>query len=103
MPALTAIEETLAALHDDMTKARAYAMSDAGQRLLRERAADGVTRLDTKTVHRLSTGYAAAWQTLDDWLEGEAAHTAFRHALRDVPRLTRRRVTALRDGKRLRI
>ncbi|MEU5471766.1 hypothetical protein [Streptomyces lydicus] len=103
VPALTAIEETLAALHDDMTKARAYAMSDAGQRLLRERAADGVTRLDTKTVHRLSTGYAAAWQTLDDWLEGEAAHTAFRHALRDVPRLTRRRVTALRDGKRLRI
>ncbi|WP_310719448.1 hypothetical protein [Streptomyces lydicus] len=103
VPALTAIEETLTALHDDMTKARAYAMSDAGQRLLRERAADGVTRLDTKTVHRLSTGYAAAWQTLDDWLEGEAAHTAFRHALRDVPRLTRRRVTALRGGKRLRI
>ncbi|MFI0155602.1 tetratricopeptide repeat protein [Streptomyces lydicus] len=97
------IEQTLAALHHDMQKARAFAMSDAGQRLLRERAADGVTRLDTKTVHRLSTGYAAAWQTLDDWLEGEAAHTAFRHALRDVPRLTRRRVTALRDGKRLRI
>ncbi|MGA5199492.1 hypothetical protein, partial [Streptomyces exfoliatus] len=103
LPDLGEIEKTLAALHDDMKKARAYAMSNAGQRLLRARAAAGVTRLDTKTVQRLSTGYAAAWQTLDDWLEGEAAHTAFRHALRDVPRLTRRRVTALRDGKRLRI
>ncbi|WP_164492743.1 tetratricopeptide repeat protein [Streptomyces lydicus] len=103
LPAPGEIEKTLAALHHDMEKARAYAMSNAGQRLLRERAADGVTRLETKTVRRLSTGYAAAWQTLDDWLEGETGHTAFRHALRDVPRLTRRRVTALRDGKRLRI
>ncbi|WP_310727740.1 hypothetical protein [Streptomyces sp. N2A] len=85
------------------TSRRPYVNCHKGQRVLRDAAADGVTRLDARTIQRLSTGYAAAWQTLDDWLEGEARHRAFRQAVSDVPHLTRRRVTALREARTLRI
>ncbi|GAB7032678.1 hypothetical protein AB0G35_31450 [Streptomyces sp. NPDC021749] len=108
------IEKSLTTLQHDLERRRAlarasgaldrpYANCQRGQRVLREAAANGVTRLDAKVVQRLSTGYAAAWQTLDDWLAGEADHRAFSQAVKDVPQLTRRRVTALREARTLRI
>ncbi|MFE0376464.1 tetratricopeptide repeat protein [Streptomyces inhibens] len=95
------IVRTLAVLTHDMGRTHAsarwrvaratpYSNSQKGQGILREAAADGVARLDARTVRALSTGYAAAWQTLDDWLEGEVKHSPFRQAARHVPRLTRR-------------
>lgn len=77
--------------------------SDEGQRILREAAVDGVDQLGTRTVRRLSTKYAAAWQTLDDWLEEETRESAFQQALSAIPQLTRRPVSPLHDGKYLRI
>ncbi|BDM73826.1 hypothetical protein HEK616_73130 [Streptomyces nigrescens] len=108
------IEKTLTALQRDLEGRRGLARANGflgrpftncqqGQQVLRAAATDGVTQLSAKRVQRLSTGYAAAWQTLDDWLEGEASHEAFRQALTDVPQLTRRRVTALREARTLRI
>lgn len=107
------IEEKLTALQYDLevplVLARAsdalddrpYTDCQQGQQVLREAATDGMTRLDARTIQQLTTGYAAAWQTLDDWLEGEAGHRAFRQAVSDVPQLTRRRVTTLHGGKTL--
>ncbi|MER6305108.1 hypothetical protein [Streptomyces sp. NPDC001657] len=108
------IEKRLTALQRDLerrwvvfrspgTPSRPYGNCHKGQRVLREAAADGVTRLDARAIQRLATGYAAAWQTLDDWLAHEAKHRAFRQAVSDVPQLTRRRVTALREARTLRI
>ncbi|UKY51054.1 tetratricopeptide repeat protein [Streptomyces inhibens] len=99
------IRRRLAALQHAMevTDTDIRSTSDEGQRILREAAVEGVAQLGPKTVRRLSTGYAAVWQTLDDWLEEEARQWAFRQALSDVPHLTRRGVTALHDKKGLRI
>ncbi|REK88341.1 hypothetical protein DY245_21690 [Streptomyces inhibens] len=88
-PGPTKVENALATLNRDIATAHAYSTSDQGQKLLRERAADGVARLDAPTIRQLSMGYAAAWQTLDDWLEREVDHRQFRKALGRVPQLTR--------------
>ncbi|MGP8300936.1 hypothetical protein ACTPOK_24040 [Streptomyces inhibens] len=95
------IKKTLAELNRDMEMARTYSTSNEGQKLLRERAADGMAQLDTKTIRKLSTGYAAAWQTLEDWLEQEVDHEPFCHALEDVPELTRRAPAAAHGRRKL--
>ncbi|MFI0711035.1 tetratricopeptide repeat protein [Streptomyces inhibens] len=106
------IDRTLAVLTRDMGRTHAparwrvpratpYSNSQKGQGILREAAADGVARLDAETVRALSTGYAAAWQTLDDWLEGEVKHSPFRQAARHVPRLTRRPPSGTRGRRKL--
>ncbi|MFI6766389.1 hypothetical protein [Streptomyces sp. NPDC050355] len=101
LPDAEKIHQTLSDLKRDVDAEDAHSLSDEGQRVLREAAADGVARLNARTVRLLSTGYAAAWQTLDDWLEREVEdHRPFRQALEDVPQLTRR-VPTPPHGRRL--
>ncbi|MGW1376583.1 tetratricopeptide repeat protein [Streptomyces sp. NPDC002446] len=99
LPEAKEVHRALSELKHDMQAEDAHSLSDEGQRVLREAAADGVTRLNARTVRALSTGYAAAWQTLDDWLEQEVGHQPFRQALEDVPELTRR-TTSVPHGRR---
>ncbi|MFE1776980.1 tetratricopeptide repeat protein [Streptomyces sp. NPDC059008] len=101
LPDAGKIHRTLSDLKQDMDAEDAHSLSDEGQRVLREAAADGVTRLNARTTRLLATGYAAAWQTLDDCLELEVQdHQPFRQALKDVPQLTRR-VPTPPHGRRL--
>ncbi|MEU9119638.1 hypothetical protein AB0C96_07225 [Streptomyces sp. NPDC048506] len=97
------IDRTLDVLKHDMEAAHTYSTRDHSQRLLRERAADGVAELSAGTLHALSAGYAAAWQTLDDWLERETGHDVFRQALDNVPHLTRRLAPTGPAGRKLSI
>ncbi|MBT2525116.1 tetratricopeptide repeat protein [Streptomyces sp. ISL-99] len=80
-----------------------YPNSLEGQRILRNAAVDGVARLDLMAVRRLSTGYAAAWQTLGDWLASEASERLFRQALGKVPQLTRRFFWEVTDGRKVQV
>ncbi|MBT2400523.1 hypothetical protein [Streptomyces sp. ISL-100] len=80
-----------------------YPNSLEGQRILRNAAADGVARLDVMAVRRLSTGYAAAWQTLGDWLASEVSERLFRQALGKVPQLTRRFFWEVTDGRKVQV
>jgi hypothetical protein len=52
--------------------------------------ADGLTRLSTKTVRKLSVRYASTWQRLGDRLELPGSQKSFSQAVGDVPQLARR-------------
>ncbi|TJZ51903.1 hypothetical protein FCH28_18755 [Streptomyces piniterrae] len=95
LPSSDVIDRRLALLKRYLDATRTSTTSDDGQRILRDAGADGVARLNARTIRELSTGYAAAWQTLDDWLREESAYKSFRDALDNVPLLTRRSPSTL--------
>ncbi|MFH9065159.1 tetratricopeptide repeat protein [Streptomyces coeruleorubidus] len=69
-----------------------HSNSQESQWVLRAAAADGVARLEMWSVRKLCTGYAAAWQTLGDWLAEKVSEQPFRLALGKVPQFTRRAI-----------
>ncbi|OEJ38322.1 hypothetical protein AR457_27305 [Streptomyces agglomeratus] len=82
--------------------------SRQGQDVLREATANGVARLSRASVRKLATGYSALWQTLGEWLgPADRGEEPFLHALKGVPRPTRRRRASRRsivlDPTRVRI
>lgn len=79
-----------------------YSNSQAGQRVLRDAAADGLTWLNAKAVRKIAVRYAATWQRLSDWLELSESQKPFSQAVGKVPQLTRRSLSRA-DNRKLSI
>ncbi|MFD9504201.1 tetratricopeptide repeat protein [Streptomyces sp. NPDC060035] len=76
--------------------------SRQGQDVLLTATADGVAPLSREAVHRLSSGYAAVWQTLGEWLgQGHGDERSFHKALGRVPQPTRRRRAVVRRQRKI--
>jgi tetratricopeptide (TPR) repeat protein len=78
-----------------------YLITQRGQEVLREAAADGVAYLKRRTVRKLCSGYCAAWQTLGEWLARDRGEKPFCDALENVPQPTRRRRLAISDPRKV--
>jgi len=100
------IDERLESLERDLErdvekKDSPYLNSKIGEEVLREATADGVTRLRSRAVRKLCSGYSAAWQTLGEWLARDRSERPFLEALGRVPQPTRQLRSALRDRRKV--
>ncbi|MET7615905.1 tetratricopeptide repeat protein [Streptomyces sp. NPDC005408] len=102
-PSSEDIDELLKSVKKDTEGVRAPdSRSLQWQQILSQASANRVASLNATTFHELSSGFAATWQTLRDWLAGEPkdqnGEQSFLKAVKRVPKPNRK--SSARRGRR---